>query len=851
MCRFWTQSHVVFFFLHQTQLNRMKLILSIIALTITSIVLAQDISIQGVLRDPNGRSVEDGVYTVTFNIYEEPSGGTALWTDTYNNLQVKHGVFQANLGENTSLDGLAFDATYYVGVKVGNFAEMTPRIALTTYPYAKAILGQENKFPSVGNVVLERDSIIVRQGALKFEGADGRIVFNDGTSLNTAEFGGPAASLLNPSSININADKDTLGSGNINLQIAGELKAQLNNNGKFGIGVQDPDNTLDISSPDFFVAQFAGTHQDGTSLQLHGTGHNWEITATGSTNGSGSLYFYDQTSGANRLNIQGDGTVDVGGRLNTGYLYSSDVVQAANGLVATNGFFGVDATALGVGHFYGSGAGNERGGEIELFTASDHQAGLDYWFMAAHQNDLRIGNPNRLDALRITEDGKLGISYWQPTARLHVSDFSGLNLSTPGAMTLGDDAFSNLAFDDNDIQARNNGAASTLHLNTFGGNVHLGGEAPESSALLVGKNDVAEGYLIVHGDATSQEGGEIQLFNSAAHDDNFEYWFMNVFEDDLRFGSSGGSAPFGDVLTLAASGNVGIGNNNPITGKLVVGGSVVSRVTNFNFLGNPARNWPASSAGNGWSGIEAETGYHNSWRDYDVSIMATGRIVGTGFSAYSDKRIKNIIGKTNNEEDLEALKSIEITDYTHIDEVNKGRAVHKKVIAQQVEEVFPNAVSRTQGYVPSHYAMAEKQVFDHLTNHMQITCASPHGFEVSDQVKLFGTEGEILVDVLEVIDAMTFVVEVAHAEEQVFVYGKMVDDFRTVDYEAISMLNVSATQQLAKQLEEQQKLIEKLQVENAELKEKLKKVDVLEAKLDIILNMQGDKSEEGTLLGQK
>ncbi|MEQ9306228.1 MAG: tail fiber domain-containing protein, partial [Marinoscillum sp.] len=200
---------------------------------------------------------------------------------------------------------------------------------------------------------------------------------------------------------------------------------------------------------------------------------------------------------------------------------------------------------------------------------------------------------------------------------------------------------------------------------------------------------------------------------------------------------------------------------------------------------------------------------------------------------------------------LEALKSIEITDYTHIDEVNKGRAVHKKVIAQQVEEVFPNAVSRTQGYVPSHYAMAEKQVFDHLTNHMQITCASPHGFEVSDQVKLFGTEGEILVDVLEVIDAMTFVVEVAHAEEQVFVYGKMVDDFRTVDYEAISMLNVSATQQLAKQLEEQQKLIEKLQVENGELKEKLKKVDVLEAKLDIILNMQGDKSEEGTLLGQK
>ena len=34
----------------------------------------------------------------------------------------------------------------------------------------------------------------------------------------------------------------------------------------------------------------------------------------------------------------------------------------------------------------------------------------------------------------------------------------------------------------------------------------------------------------------------------------------------------------------------------------------------------------------------------------------------------------------------------------------------------------------------------------------------------------------------------------------IFVYGKEVDDFRTVDYEALSMLNVSATQALITRL---------------------------------------------------
>ena len=45
---------------------------------------------------------------------------------------------------------------------------------------------------------------------------------------------------------------------------------------------------------------------------------------------------------------------------------------------------------------------------------------------------------------------------------------------------------------------------------------------------------------------------------------------------------------------------------------------------------------------------------------------------------------------------------------------------------------------------------------------------------------------------------------------EVFVYGREVDDFRSVDYEAIAMLNVSATQELAKRQERQESEIREL-----------------------------------------
>ena len=113
------------------------------------------ISVQGVLRDPLGKTVEDGFYTIEFRIYNVETGGSALWYEEIGSVAVQHGVFSEELGNNSiyPMDTLAFRTIYYIGVTVEPPSlEMTPRTKLTTSPYSKAVFGEENVFPSYGSV---------------------------------------------------------------------------------------------------------------------------------------------------------------------------------------------------------------------------------------------------------------------------------------------------------------------------------------------------------------------------------------------------------------------------------------------------------------------------------------------------------------------------------------------------------------------------------------------------------------------------------------------------------------------------------------------------------------------------
>ena len=259
-------------------------------------------------------------------------------------------------------------------------------------------------------------------------------------------------------------------------------------------------------------------------------------------------------------------------------------------------------------------------------------------------------------------------------------------------------------------------------------------------------------------------------------------------------------------------GRVGIGTPYPEAPLHVWGGSVTTLSDDRNYFN--AETGPYLQSNISPSGM--------------VQVIAEGYFLANqgGFVATSDQRIKKIKGLSDTQRDLATLNAIEVTDYTYIDEVHNGSTPQKKVIAQQLQSIFPQAVNTTPGIIPNVFELASSSIVaDH---HTIITTSKAHGFTDGDQVRLvLEGQGEKMVTA-KVLDANTFQVDEA-IECKIFVYGKHVDDLLNVDYDAVAMLNVSATQELYK-------MIIDLTAKNEKLQHNL---DILMAKMETAQSPNG------------
>lgn len=191
--------------------------------------------------------------------------------------------------------------------------------------------------------------------------------------------------------------------------------------------------------------------------------------------------------------------------------------------------------------------------------------------------------------------------------------------------------------------------------------------------------------------------------------------------------------------------------------------------------------------------------FYNGPDLFPISYWGVGRFMGSGIHIFSDERSKVIHGVSKSKEDLDTLNNIEITDFNYIDPV-KGSGIQKKVIAQQVEKVYASAVSEGPDVIPDIFRHSE---INSGVIKLENSC------KVGDKIQLMYEDSS--KEIVEVIACHeTKIVTDSKRKGKVFVYGNEVDDYKSVDYDAISMLNVSATQELHKIIKKLSKKIEDL-----------------------------------------
>jgi hypothetical protein len=294
---------------------------------------------------------------------------------------------------------------------------------------------------------------------------------------------------------------------------------------------------------------------------------------------------------------------------------------------------------------------------------------------------------------------------------------------------------------------QSNSGASAICI-TSGNNVGIGTTTP-STKLTV---RTGAGYGITHTD------GNVSL---ATYVNSSGGWLGTTSAHSLLFYTGGG----GIQMALTTGGRVGIGTHSPVCPLDVRGGEFV--VINGNY----------------------------------TTIKSEWYVQSFGYGTISDQRIKNVVDRSSAAKDLETVMKLKVTDYQMKAQVMKGNPIHKGLIAQEVEKVIPEAVLKSVAFVPDIFETAQGAKYDAASKSLEIAMAKPHHLAVGDLVMIqnkdTNKDESHQLKVTKVINDVTFQLgEVPVEIKKAFVFGKQVEDFRSVDYNRIYTTGIGAIQQL-------------------------------------------------------
>jgi len=170
---------------------------------------------------------------------------------------------------------------------------------------------------------------------------------------------------------------------------------------------------------------------------------------------------------------------------------------------------------------------------------------------------------------------------------------------------------------------------------------------------------------------------------------------------------------------------------------------------------------------------------------------------------------------------LQILRDISCCYYEYKDKLNRGSSTTIGFIAQQVKEHMPMTISIQKNFIPNEMRKLEniswEEIIDGSNNTYKLTtdlndCSGvKYRFYVSNDPS--GND-EVEKEVIGNSDnSFTF----EEKWNNVFCYGKEVDDFHTLDKQKLFALNFSATQELDKQQQADKAKIAELESKNQTL----------------------------------
>jgi len=607
------------------------------------------------------------------------------------------------------------------------------------------------------------------------------------------------------------------GSGNAGIRFGGATTAnavtewaRFLNNGNFGIGTTSPNQKLEVTGT--AAPTTAGTTGLLRLSRPTTSGVKWPNTfdlalgsyASGINSqtrvdfnlGDGANGNADQTV----LTLQGNGNVGVGttspgqklevnGNVLVNSSYDIFLRDTNHGL----GWYGGTSKTFGGAAPDGPALYGYGGGLLGTNQSGSHKTAL-YW---NRSNQVGIGTTSPISTLSLSS-----VTAQSNTASQTIGELSFVGFNRPAAsasilsQSPGWDDAGYLIFK---TSTGSSGALERMRLTETGLSITSG----EKSGSIGAGVFLSGGTT---GNADMELRGGTPYIDFAANTGTDYSSRLLSTTDALNFYVGASTVPVMTLLGNTSSGvdRMGIGTTSPIAPLHVKGAALAATVGGgFSFF-NPGSGLTAT--GVPANQTKAVTAYFESGE-----VWVNSYIVAAALQTTSDRRIKRVLGLSDRSADLALLNRLRITDYTYIDQVNNTPGVVKKVIAQEVEEVLPAAVSRSTQALPNVYERATKVSF--ANGQVTVTMSKPHELPASGgRLRLYTPGNEELNPEVSVVDARTvrFASPKAYAEG-LFVYGKFVDDFRSVDYDALTTLNVSATQELARK-------VAALEAENAALK---------------------------------